>query len=123
MEQLQYSLVYRPSHLQVFLAIWWSLWSLKMMSVTDLASLELHGLYLTALQAFLLVEKAPFCQLLIYLYPSLTDKDISHRTKLREEILEWAKVVEESVKEKLQVHFIPFMLVLPQLWLIGCLAT
>jgi hypothetical protein len=76
--------------------------------VSDLASLELRRLYLTTIQAFLLVEKAPFRQLLTYLRPSLTDKDIPHRTKLREEILEQAKAVEESMKEKLQVRFIPF---------------
>ncbi|KAG2741170.1 hypothetical protein P692DRAFT_20678888, partial [Suillus brevipes Sb2] len=39
--------------------------------------------------------------LLQYLRPSLTDQDIPHRTKTRDEILERAKLAVERVKEKL----------------------
>ena len=58
------------------------------------------------MQAFQLVDKGSFHQLLSYLRPSLLDKEIPHRTKLRTEVLEWASAVEGRVKEKLQVHLV-----------------
>lgn len=53
-------------------------------------------------QAFHLVDKGSFRRLLRYLRPSLSDRDIPHRTKTRDEILERAKVTIQCVKEKLK---------------------
>jgi len=61
------------------------------------------------LQAFQLVDKEPFRRLLTYLRPSLADKDIPHRTKLRKEISERAEAVENRIKDKLQVRLILFL--------------
>jgi hypothetical protein len=61
---------------------------------------------LNSLKAFQLVDKGPFRRLLTYVRPSLLDKDIPHRTKLRKEIFERAEAVEERVRVKLQVTFI-----------------
>jgi hypothetical protein len=60
---------------------------------------------LSSLKAFQLIDKVPFRRLLAYLRPSLLDKDIPHRTKLRKEILDRAKVVAERVRIKVQVMF------------------
>ncbi|KAG1824515.1 uncharacterized protein BJ212DRAFT_1295664 [Suillus subaureus] len=43
-------------------------------------------------EAFQLINKGPFRRLLQYLQPSLSDRDIPHRTKTHNKILEWAKV-------------------------------
>lgn len=60
------------------------------------------------MQAFQLVDRGPFCRLLTYCRPSLqvTETDIPHRTKLRTEILERAKIVEARVKEELKVSLL-----------------
>lgn len=65
--------------------------------------LSLRNRGLIFLKAFQLVDKGTFRRLLTYLRPSLMDKDIPHRTKIRTEIIECAKAVEERVKAKLQV--------------------
>lgn len=52
----------------------------------------------------MLVEKSPFRRLLLYTRPSLGEKDIPHRTKMREEILKRKDVVEERLREKLKVR-------------------
>jgi hypothetical protein len=54
--------------------------------------------------AFHLLDKPAFRQLLHYLRPTLLSKDIPHRTKIRAEILERAKQAEYKVKASLQVH-------------------
>jgi hypothetical protein len=61
---------------------------------------------LTTIQAIQLVDRVAFRRLLVYLRPSLTDKDIPHRTRLRTEIVNRAKAAQESVKEKLKVRFV-----------------
>ena len=58
------------------------------------------------MQAFQLVDRGPFCRLLTYCRPSLTETDIPQRTKLRTEILERAKIVEARVKEELKVSLL-----------------
>lgn len=55
------------------------------------------------IKAFRLVDKGPFRRLLTYLRPSLADKDIPHRTKIKLEILERAELVETRVKASLKV--------------------
>jgi hypothetical protein len=55
------------------------------------------------LQAFQLIDKAPFWQLLSYLCLSLTEKDIPHRHTLRAEIIDRARLAEERVKLHLKV--------------------
>ena len=53
-------------------------------------------------EAFLLLDKGAFRRLLIYTRPGLSDKDIPHRNKVREEILQRSKVVESRIHERLQ---------------------
>jgi hypothetical protein len=53
--------------------------------------------------AFQLLDRQSFRQLLHYLRPMLHSKDIPHRTKIREVILERAKQAEGRVKFVLQV--------------------
>lgn len=48
------------------------------------------------------MDKGPFRRLLQYLRPSLSDNDIPHRTKTRDEILERARLAIERVQEKLK---------------------
>lgn len=55
--------------------------------------------------AFQLIDKCSFRRLLMYLRPSLLDKDIPHRTKLTKEILEHAAQAEAMVKMALKVRF------------------
>ncbi len=55
-------------------------------------------------EAFYLLDKPAFCQLLQYLRPTLPSKDIPHRTKMREEVVTRAVQAECSVKETLQVR-------------------
>ena len=61
-------------------------------------------LVVTEDEAFHLLDKPAFCQLLLYLRPTLTSKDIPHRTKIREEVLTRAVHAEFNIKEKLQVR-------------------
>ena len=56
-------------------------------------------------EAFELVDRSPFCHLLMYLRPSLSEKDIPHHTKLRKEIGEHAQQAEVMVKAALQVRY------------------
>lgn len=60
-------------------------------------------LVVTEDEAFLLLDKPAFRDLLIYLRPALNDRDIPHRTKIREETLERAVQGESNVKAALQV--------------------
>jgi hypothetical protein len=53
-------------------------------------------------EAFLLVDKGAFRRLLTYTRPGLSDKDIPHRDKVREEILRRAKMVESRICEHLK---------------------
>ena len=53
------------------------------------------------LQAFQLVDKGAFRRLLMYTRPSLSERDIPHRTKIQEEILLKAEVAEGRVCEAL----------------------
>lgn len=54
-------------------------------------------------QAFQIVEKQPFRRLLQYLRPTLSDSDIPHRTKTRDEVMARADIVVRKVREKLGV--------------------
>ncbi|KAJ7615255.1 hypothetical protein DFH06DRAFT_125311 [Mycena polygramma] len=54
--------------------------------------------------AFRLVDKKPFRVLLQYCRPSLADKDIPHRTMVRDEIEDRARLVIHRVREKLKVE-------------------
>lgn len=60
-------------------------------------------------QAFQVVEKPPFRRLLKYLRPTLSNSDIPHRTKTRDEIMTRAKIVMERVKDKLAVRAFTFV--------------
>ena len=53
--------------------------------------------------AFLLLDKPAFQQLIQYLCPSLPQQDIPHRTKIREEVLAHTVQAESRVKVALQV--------------------
>lgn len=53
------------------------------------------------LQAFQLVDKGAFRRLLIYTRPSLSERDIPHRTKVQQEILLRARGAEVKVSEAL----------------------
>ena len=55
------------------------------------------------IQAFQLVNKPAFRNLLQYLRPSLSERDIPHRTKTRTEIMERAEVAVECMNNKLKV--------------------
>lgn len=57
------------------------------------------------LQAFQLVEKGPFCCLLTYLRPSLSDNDILHCKAVRQEIMKKAAATEAHLKDILKVFF------------------
>jgi hypothetical protein len=52
-------------------------------------------------EAFQLVDKGPFRRLLQYLRPSLSDNDIPHRTKTRQEILDRTSFAIERIKKAL----------------------
>jgi hypothetical protein len=52
-------------------------------------------------QAFQLVDKGAFRRLLMYTRPSLSEKDIPHRTKVQKEILLRAHAAEVKVREAL----------------------
>jgi hypothetical protein len=49
------------------------------------------------------VDKKPFWDLLCYLCPSLTEKDIPHHTKIQKEILQCAATAEDRVCDRLAV--------------------
>jgi hypothetical protein len=55
--------------------------------------------------AFYLLDKPAFCWLIHYLRPTLTIKDIPHRTRIREEVLACAVQAKSKLKETLQVHY------------------
>ena len=55
------------------------------------------------LQAIQFIDKDVFRRLVFYIRPSLQEGDIPHRTKLRKEILDRAKIVQERIHVKLQV--------------------
>jgi hypothetical protein len=55
-------------------------------------------------EAFNLLNKPAFRQLLLYLHPMLASKDIPHCTKICEEVLTCAVHAESNINAKLQVH-------------------
>ena len=64
-------------------------------------------------EAFLLVERGSFCQLLRYCRPALSDKDIPKRKTVRSEIIRRAYLAEEMIQQKfaVRVHLIYLRLV------------
>ena len=64
---------------------------------------HLVQLIVTEDEAFYLLEKPAFRQLLLYLQPTLTDRDIPHCTKIREEVLTRSVQAKSNVKATLQV--------------------
>jgi hypothetical protein len=65
----------------------------------------LYPIYITLifyLQAFYLVERSSFRQLLKFCWPSISERDILHRHTLRVEILRRADVAEEMVCDNLK---------------------
>ncbi len=55
--------------------------------------------------AFYLLDRPAFCQLIHYLCPTLALKDIPHCTKIREEILARAVQAKSKMKATLQVRY------------------
>ena len=55
--------------------------------------------------AFYLLDKAPFRQLIHYLRPTLATKDIPHRTKICEEVLARSVQAKSKLKATLQVCY------------------
>src|SRR5260221_6393036 len=55
-------------------------------------------------EAFYLLDKPAFRQLLHYLRPTLASRDIPHHTKIREEVLHRAVKAESNLKATLQVR-------------------
>src|SRR6266705_4591843 len=55
-------------------------------------------------EAFHLLDKPAFRQLLHYLRPTLASRDIPHHTKIREEVLHRAVKAESNLKATLQVR-------------------
>lgn len=53
-------------------------------------------------EAFQLADKGAFRRLLTYTRPGLSEKDIPHRHKVREEIIRRAKIVESRIRECLK---------------------
>ena len=47
------------------------------------------------------MDKKPFRDLLKYLRPSLTEKDIPHRMKIRKEIMKCAAIAEDRIRDRL----------------------
>jgi hypothetical protein len=58
------------------------------------------------IKAFQLIDKGPFRRMLIYMRPSLSDKDIPHRQTLRNRIIDKANLSEVRVKKVLEVRLI-----------------
>ena len=54
--------------------------------------------------AFLLLDKPTFRQLIHYIRPTLPMKDILHRTRIRQEVLAHAVQAKAKLKATLQVH-------------------
>jgi hypothetical protein len=71
--------------------------------------------------AFYLLDKSAFRQLIHYLRPTLSTKEIPHRTKIREEILARAAQAKSKLKATLQVRHV-FCLLLSKIltMLQGC---
>jgi hypothetical protein len=57
-------------------------------------------------QAFQIVDKEPFRRLLKYLRPNMPDKDISHRTKIKDSIMDRADMVVDIIKKWLVVRYL-----------------
>ena len=55
--------------------------------------------------AFYPLNKAPFCQLIHYLQPTLTMKDIPHHTKICKEVLACSVQAKSKLKAMLQVCY------------------
>jgi hypothetical protein len=55
-------------------------------------------------EAFHLLDKPAFHQLIHYLRPTLPDKEISHHTKIREEVLAHVVEAKYTLKASLQVR-------------------
>ena len=64
---------------------------------------HLVQLVVTEDDAFYLLDKSAFRQLIHYLRPTLSTKEIPHRTKIREEILARAAQAKSKLKATLQV--------------------
>jgi len=60
-------------------------------------------LIVTEDEAFLLLDKPAFRDLLTFLRPALNDRDIPHHTKIHEETLKRAVQGESNIKASLQV--------------------
>ena len=58
------------------------------------------------IKTFQLIDKGPFHHLLIYLQPSLSDKNIPHRQTLHNEIFNKANLSKARLIELLKVIFI-----------------
>ena len=56
--------------------------------------------------AFYLLDKSAFHQLIHYLWPTLTIKDIPHCTRIREEVLACTVQAKSKLKETLQVRYV-----------------
>ena len=65
---------------------------------------HLVQLIVTEDEAFHLLDKPAFRQLIHYLRPTLPDKEIPHRTKIRKEVLTRAVEAEYKLKASLQVR-------------------
>ena len=61
------------------------------------------NIILISTKPFSIVERGPFRRILQFQRPTMKDSDIPHRTKIREEILEKAKVVEARLAQHLKV--------------------
>jgi hypothetical protein len=53
---------------------------------------------------FYLLDKPAFCQLIHYLRPTLSPKEIPHRTKIHEEILACTAQAKSKLKATLQIR-------------------
>ena len=65
---------------------------------------HLVELIVTEDEAFQLLDRPAFRQLLNYLRPTLPNGDIPHRTKIHDEVLARAVQAKSKVKAALQVH-------------------
>jgi hypothetical protein len=65
---------------------------------------HLVQLIVTEDEAFYLLDKPAFRELLVYIRPTLAESDIPHRTKIREQVLARAGKAESTVKAALQVR-------------------
>jgi len=66
---------------------------------------HLVELIVTEDDAFYLLDKPVFRQLIHYLRPNLAIKDIPHRTRIREEVLAHAVQAKSKLKATLQVRY------------------